>query len=285
MSKLLVLSGKGGTGKTTIALALINLFHSKAFADVDVDAPNLHLIVNPQSLANKKDFIGGKIVKIDQTKCIQCHQCEQACKFDAISNLKVNEYLCEGCLACVQVCPVSAIDVLDDISGETMTYDNQDNFFATAKLKMGRGNSGKLVTNVKEQLPEVKGISVIDGSPGIGCPVVASINGVDMVLIVTEPSLSGMADMERIIKTCEILDVKYMVCINRYDINMKITNKIQEYCKNKHITIVGEIPYDPNVISYQNKMINIINVETSAKASIVNMSHKIIEKIKEEESL
>lgn len=191
MKQLLILSGKGGTGKTTVASAFIELSKVQAFADCDVDAPNLHLVISQLSEPAKTDYYGfGKAV-IDQEKCIRCGLCEENCNFGAIKDFSIGEFECEGCGVCVEICPVQAITMQDHVSGNMMLYKNDGRVFSTAQLKMGSGASGKLVTAVKQQLTQEapdSELAIIDGSPGIGCPVIASISGVDFVLIVAEPT-------------------------------------------------------------------------------------------------
>lgn len=279
MKELLILSGKGGTGKTTIASAFIKLSEAKAFADCDVDAPNLHLVMKNLSKANTKDFYGLDKAKINQDKCIQCGLCEKHCNFNAIAyNESKDQYIvdtfaCEGCSVCEFVCPENAIIMNPAIAGELMLYEN-DNIFSTACLKMGSGNSGLLVTDVKKgmkSIPVESELAIIDGSPGIGCPVIASISGVDMILIVTEPSVSGISDLERIIKTANHFKTPIAVCINKYDINLDNTNKIIDLCKNLNINFVGKIPYDKEAIKAVNKGLTIIDVECPAGNSTKNV--------------
>lgn len=276
MKKLLILSGKGGTGKTTVASAFIKFFDNYVFADCDVDAPNLHLVLAGENKPVTSDYYGLEKSVIDSSKCISCAECYNNCKFDAIEMIDdkftVNEYACEGCSVCQLVCPVGAVKMLDDVAGELMLY-NKGMMFSTAKLKMGRGNSGKLVTEVKKQLPAdtSERIAVIDGSPGIGCPVIASISGVDFVLIVAEPSLSGMSDMERIIKTAKIFQTKVAVCINKYDACLEIAQKIEDYCKENNLDFVGTIPYDKSVSKAINSGKTIADVECKARDAIMNV--------------
>ncbi len=259
MKKLLILSGKGGTGKTTIAGAFIKMNNIKAFADCDIDAPNLDLIIEQKSAPQKKDYIGmGKAI-IDKGKCNNCGICMANCRFDSIKKLEfayeVDTYSCEGCAVCEAICPQNAISINPDVAGELMLY-NKDNTFSTAKLKMGSGTSGKLVTEVKKQLDiadKIVDIAIIDGSPGIGCPVIASITGVDMVLIVAEPSISGISDMKRIINTAKVFSVKIAICINKYDTNMGKTDEIEKLCKENGYSFLGKIPFDKNVVISMNK--------------------------------
>ena len=229
MKQLLILSGKGGTGKTTIASAFIKLADAKAYADCDVDAPNLHLITGWSAEPAKTDYYGLPKAEINSELCIQCDQCRQNCRFDAISigeKYKVDPFACEGCGVCEYVCPVEAITMIPAVAGELMLYSDGEKVFSTAQLKMGSGTSGMLVTEVKKQMKAATvdtELAIIDGSPGIGCPVIASLSGVDMVLIVAEPSISGISDMERIINTAAKFGTKTAVCINKYDTNIENT--------------------------------------------------------------
>ncbi|MEG1761885.1 MAG: ATP-binding protein [Hydrogenoanaerobacterium sp.] len=258
MKKLLILSGKGGTGKTTVAAAFIDFLNSKAFADCDVDAPNLHLVVKETQASENKNYYGGQKAIINLQKCTACGVCVDNCRFDAIiktgSVCKINEYACEGCGVCFRSCLQGAVRMSDDIAGEQMLF-KSDRVFSTAKLKMGRGNSGKLVTEVKAELfknaPQAE-LAIIDGSPGVGCPVIASVSGVDLVLIVAEPSLSGISDMERIIKTTEILGTKAAICVNKYDISAENTDAIERFCTKNGLAFVGRIPYDKKALSAVN---------------------------------
>jgi len=255
VKQLLILSGKGGTGKTTVASAFIELSKGKAFADCDVDAPNLHLVMSQLSEPVKTDYYGfGKAV-IDQEKCIRCGLCEKNCNFGAIKDFSIGEFECEGCGVCVEICPVQAITMQEHVSGDMMLYKNDGRVFSTAQLKMGSGSSGKLVTAVKQQLtqeaPDSK-LAIIDGSPGIGCPVIASISGVDFVLIVSEPTISGMHDMKRIIETSKHFGVSCAVCINKFDVNEDTANEIESYCNGLSVPVIGRIPYDGTVVKAVN---------------------------------
>src|SRR5690554_5652954 len=234
MKQLLILSGKGGTGKTTIASAFIKLLNAKAYADCDVDAPNLHLILNQSSKVKKSDYYGLPKAEIDTNLCIECDLCRQKCRFDAINkdiNYQVDYYGCEGCGVCEAICPVAAVSMKPAVAGELMLHEN-DAIFSTAQLKMGSGTSGMLVSEVKKQMKSAAvatDLAIIDGSPGIGCPVIASLSGVDMVLIVTEPSISGISDMERIVATAAKFGIKTAICINKYDTNPVNAKKIEQY--------------------------------------------------------
>ena len=274
MKQLLILSGKGGTGKTTIASAFIKLSNAKAYADCDVDAPNLHLITEQNSEPRKTDYYGLPKAEINPELCIECDRCRQNCRFDSISvdkKYKVDPFACEGCGVCKTVCPVEAISLKPDVAGELMLYANEGEVFSTAQLKMGSGTSGMLVTEVKKQMKsEVVDayLAIIDGSPGIGCPVIASLSGVDMVLIVAEPSISGISDLERIIKTAAKFGTKTVVCINKFDTNVENTEKIEELCKKQGLGFMGRIPFDSNAVKAINNGQTIVDIDCASGAVV-----------------
>ncbi len=280
MKQLLILSGKGGTGKTTIASAFIKLANAKAYADCDVDAPNLHLITGWNVEPVKTDYYGLPKAKINPELCIECDQCRQNCRFDAISideKYKVNPFACEGCGVCGYVCPVEAIIMTPAVAGELMLYSDGKKVFSTAQLKMGSGTSGKLVTEVKKQMKSAAvdtGLAIIDGSPGIGCPVIASLSGVDMVLIVAEPSISGISDMERIINTAAKFGTKTAVCINKYDTNIENTKKIEKFCKKQGLLFIGSIPFDSNAVKSINNGQTIVDIECTSGTAVKEVYHK-----------
>jgi len=217
--------------------------------------------------------------EINPKLCINCGLCKQNCRFDAInfeSEYKVNYYACEGCGVCEAICPVNAVSLNDEVAGELNLY--QDNaIFSTAKLKMGSATSGKLVTEVKKQIKNDSvnyEIAIIDGSPGIGCPVIASISGVDMVLVVAEPSISGISDMERIIKTAEKFQVTTAICVNKYDTNIENTGKIEDYCKQYDYPFVGRIPFDKYAIKVINSKKSIVDIDCMAGTAVRDILKK-----------
>jgi MinD superfamily P-loop ATPase len=273
MKQLLILSGKGGTGKTTVASAFIKLSKTKIFADCDVDAPNLHLLMMRESEPSRTDYYGMPKAVIDPSLCVSCGLCEEHCRFGAIDshpNYHVNLFACEGCGVCAHQCPAKAIEMNAMIDGTLMRYHDHEKTFATASLKIGSGTSGKLVTAVKTQVndaikarytanhfPNVvdadSEVAIIDGSPGIGCPVIASISGVDLVLVVAEPTLSGMSDMIRILETSKKMGTNTAVCVNKFDINNVIALEIEKYCDNNDIPYLGDIPFDDRISTLINE--------------------------------
>lgn len=282
MKKLLILSGKGGTGKTTIASGFIKIGNIKAYADCDVDAPNLHLIIEQKTEPEKNNYYGMGKAKINTDLCLACGLCRINCRFEAIkendSILEVDYYSCEGCGVCKAICPSGAIDIYEDIAGELMLF-NDDKLFSTAELKMGSGTSGKLVTEVKKRLKlaeKYAEVAIIDGSPGIGCPVIASISGVDMVLVVAEPSLSGISDMKRIIETAKKFNVFTLVCVNKFDTNIDNTNIIEKFCIDSGLTFVGKIPFDKNIVYALNRGESITNTDCEGTRAIKEIYEKTI---------
>lgn len=289
MRQLLILSGKGGTGKTTVAAAFIKLAQARACADCDVDAPNLHFTLNRGNPSDKTPFYGLDIASIDRERCQQCGLCLRYCRFGAIVHkdgmYTVNPPACEGCGVCGAVCPEKAVSLVRDPAGEMMLYADAASVFSTARLKMGKGNSGMLVTEVKKRMsaaaaPQTS-VAVIDGSPGIGCPVIASLSGVDMVLIVAEPSLSGISDMERIVKTARKFGVPMAVCVNKHDMSKANTQAIETFCAQNGIPFTGKIPFDPLVVKTVNSGQSIIDVDCpSGKAvhSIFTVTMSLLSK-------
>lgn len=249
MKQLAVISGKGGTGKTSIVAAFASLAKNAVLADCDVDAADLHLILKPQIRKTMK-FYGLKIASIDNSSCVDCKKCYESCKFDAITQkIQLLKESCEGCGVCAFVCPVDAITMIDRESGFAYISETRCGPMAHAALHTAEEASGKLVTVVRNNASQIaeethKDLIIIDGPPGIGCPVISTITGVDLVLIVTEPTLSAIHDLNRILGVAQHFNVPAVVCINKASINADNTKKIEEYCKKNNILIVGKLPYD-----------------------------------------
>lgn len=256
MKEIVVVSGKGGTGKTVITASLGVLAQDKVMADCDVDAANLHLLLHPRIKESHK-FKGGKTAIIDREKCAGCGKCEEVCRFQAPykkdGGYSIDEFSCEGCGACILVCPVEAIRLKEEEAGEWFISETEYGPFVHAQLGIAQENSGKLVSAVREKardiaIEEKLDYVVIDGPPGIGCPVIASLTGVDTALVVTEPTISGIHDMERVIQVAFHFGAKVYLSINKFDLNLENTHRIEKYAQENGIEIVGRIPYEEKVI-------------------------------------
>jgi MinD superfamily P-loop ATPase len=259
MKELVVISGKGGTGKTSIVAAFAALAKNAVLADCDVDAADLHLVLEPK-VKRTNDFSGGKQASIIAEKCIGCGKCRDMCRFDAINfngpgndvvdkTFTVDPVSCEGCKVCVEFCPVDAIEFNDSINGQWFISDTRFGPMVHAKLGIAEENSGKLVTVIRKEAKKIaqeqkKDLLIVDGSPGIGCPVIASITAADLVLVVTEPTLSGKHDLDRVSKLTASFGIKRMVCVNKADVNPQITDQITEDAKKQGLKVIGTIAYD-----------------------------------------
>jgi len=254
MKKLTVISGKGGTGKTTFTANLVSLMENVVIADCDVDAPNLHLLLKPE---NKGDEIyrGAKLAVKDPEKCIDCGLCYDNCRFNAIrkSDFSVINLKCEGCGVCAEVCPTDALKMEKIVTGNIYRAESKYGPMIHARLIPGADTSGKLVSEVKkiadEKAEEINAEwIVVDGSPGIGCPVIASLNDADMALLVTEPTLTGFSDLRRVIEVIEHFNIDAGLVINKYDINTDISDKIEAYCRDENIELFAKIPYSKKIV-------------------------------------
>jgi MinD superfamily P-loop ATPase len=276
-----IVSGKGGTGKTTIAAAFAALVKNKVMVDCDVDAADLHLLLRPEILIHEKYF-GGRSPRVDFERCTRCGLCTEICRFHAIDSGVVNLIACEGCGFCSHVCPEGAIVMEEAFSGDWFVSETPYGPFVHARLGIGEENSGKLVTAVRKKavgIAKEKSLSLIliDGPPGIGCPVTASLTGVNLVLAVTEPTLSGIHDLERILKLTEHFKIPSMVCINKFDINLGNTAQIASYCKKNGSRLIGEIPYEPRVVEALVQRKTVIDYPCNGVQEIV---HRMWEEVK-----
>ena len=252
MKQLLVISGKGGTGKTTLVSSFASLAEEKVLSDCDVDAADLHLVLNPR-VNQKEEFSGAKEAVKDDSKCSECGYCYEHCRFDAIDeNFEIDHFRCEGCGVCAYVCPEGAIEMEDVLSGYSMESTTDFGSMVHGELKAGEETSGKLVSELKgkaQKIAEAEGkeLIIIDGSPGMGCPVIASLADVDLALIVTEPTASGLSDLKRVKELSDHFDVETEIVINKYDLNLDKVREIEEFAEKNDIRMAGKIPYDSSV--------------------------------------
>jgi MinD superfamily P-loop ATPase len=256
MKQLVVISGKGGTGKTIITAAIATLAQNKVMVDCDVDAANLYLLLHPE-IQETHQFIGGKKARIDGEKCTLCGECMDICRFEAIAEKEDGEIItdpisCEGCGTCSYICPVEAIEMKESVSGQWFVSRTKYGPFVHARLGIAEENSGKLVTEVRKKAKEIADKNnldfvIIDGPPGIGCPVISSLSGTDLALVVTEPTLTGIHDMGRVVQMAKHFNTQTACCINKCDINSQNSARIETWCKKNSIPLLGKIPFDEKV--------------------------------------
>jgi MinD superfamily P-loop ATPase len=256
MKEIVIISGKGGTGKTVIAASFAVLAKEKVMADCDVDASNLYLLLHPE-IKEKNDFYAGIIPSIDLEKCTNCGRCQEVCRFDAIETIKgqtvIDFISCEGCGLCALVCPVQAIQMKENLCGEWYISKTKYGPLVHARLGIAEENSGKLVTLVRQNARAIAKknnfeLLIVDGPPGIGCPLIATLSGANLAVVVTEPTLSGIHDLERVVKVAQHFGVKTVVIINKYDINLENSVKLEEWCRKDNIPVIGKIHFD-NIIT------------------------------------
>ena len=257
MKQLVIISGKGGTGKTVIAASFAALAHNSVLADVDVDASNLHLLLQPEIL-ERHDFTGGSKARIDAGLCTACGRCLSLCRYGALSadgggKAGVNPLSCEGCGFCSHICDEGAIVMEPCLSGEWFVSRTRFGPFVHARLGIAQENSGKLVTEVRRKAREIgeregRDILIMDGSPGIGCPVIASLSGTDLALVVTEPTPSGIHDMTRIVDLAGHFKIRTICAVNKFDLNTENTRQLETWCAEHEILIAGKIPFDTEVV-------------------------------------
>jgi MinD superfamily P-loop ATPase len=293
MRQLVILSGKGGTGKTSVTAAFAHLASSAdslanaVLADADVDAANLELVLAPQVLESQ-DFWGGKLANIDPNMCNGCGICEQTCRFDAIHpgalGYEVDPITCDGCAACVYQCPESAITMQPQLAGEWFRSESLYGPLFHAALTPAQENSGKLVTLVKQNarllaMDEGYNLVLVDGPPGIGCPVISAASGADLALIVTEPTAAGVHDMRRVLQTTDHFGVNALICINKADIYPQGAAEIEAFCQEEGIPMVGRIPFDLTVTEamVQGQAVTSFAPEAPASQAIQEIWMKVID--------
>lgn len=281
--EVVIISGKGGTGKTTVTSSLSKLIQNKIIVDADVDAADMFILLKPE-IIHKELFKGKSVAKIDYDLCTSCGICKQLCRFDAISfnneKYEINEFLCDGCTLCEISCPVNAIKMKQQTVGEWYISKTDWGDMIHAKLYPGAENSGNLVTMIKVQadrLSREKNISlvIIDGPPGIGCPVTSALSGANYAIIVTEPTMSAIHDMKRALETTTHFNIKTGIVINKFDINEDKTKIIEEFAKENNIEILAKIPFDKCIVDAQ------INLKTVIEDNKCKHIVKSIEKIKQ----
>jgi len=288
--ELVIVSGKGGTGKTSLAGTLASLFQNKIIADCDVDAANLHIILTPEEVFSQKEFTGGKKAHINLNHCTQCGVCRDICRYDAISEeFIVDPVSCEGCGACFFLCPVRAIDFTPQLAGHCYICSTSSNdCFVFAELLPGEENSGKLVAMVRSEAREEAKkedvrLILIDGPPGIGCPVISSLTGTHLALIVTEPTPTGIHDLKRIVDLALHFKIKVALVVNKSDINPQYVTEIRQYCEKQGLAYLGEIPYEVKITEAQKEMKTILDFAPECEASrAIREIHKKIQSILEE---
>jgi len=260
MKEIVVISGKGGTGKTTVLACYARMSESAVIADCDVDAPNLHLLVRPDTI-KKELFVGSKLAWIEASKCSNCQDCVPFCRFGAIkvvgrfgiNKVAIDGGLCEGCGLGARMCPSRAITMMEKVVGEWFVSDTKYGMMIHAQLKPGEENSGRLVAMVKQQAKMVArengaALVLVDGPPGIGCPVISSLSGADLALIVTEPTKSGKSDYVRIADLGKGFGLKMALIVNRADLNPGLTEEIVADARERQIPCIGTIPYDEELM-------------------------------------
>lgn len=257
MKEITIISGKGGTGKTSVTASFAFLAKNRVVVDADVDAANLFLTL-PHKTIHQESFIGGRIAKIDPAICTECGECRERCQFDAISaDFIVDPIACEGCKVCVHYCPVDAILFEQQTCGERFFSETDNGPMVHAKLGIAQENSGMLVSLLRQQAREIAKkekipLIIVDGPPGIGCPVIASITNADAILIVTEPSMSGMHDMERVKLLADQMRIPALLCINKADLNQEKSDQMKAFALANNIIFAGEIPFDRDVTASMN---------------------------------
>jgi len=284
MKEIVVVSGKGGTGKTSLSASFAALAERAGVADCDVDAPNLAIVLAPR-IEKSTPFTGGKIAVPDRDACTACGCCVESCRFEAIAleapaddrdreSAVVDRLSCEGCGVCAAVCPEGAIHLEPVVNGEWFVSRTRYGPFVHARLGLGQDNSGKLVALVRKEaraLAERESLDLLisDGPPGIGCPVIASIGGADLVLIVAEPTVSALHDFERVAELARHFEVPALVCINKADLNPSLADRLEHAAEALGVATVGRIPYDDDFVHAQIRQATVIEYAPRGIGAVV----------------
>ena len=293
MKELLVLSGKGGTGKTSILGSFAVLCKNAMLVDCDVDASDLHLLLSPRVL-EKNDFISGVTARVNEKGCNGCGTCAELCHFEAIAMTRedialVDPLACEGCAVCAHFCPEDAIELEPNHCGFWYFSETDYGPMVHAELMPGEENSGQLVSLVKQKARQraeklLKDIILVDGPPGIGCPVIASVSGADLIMVVTEPTQSGLHDLERIIDLSRHFKIRTCVCINKWELNEEMTAKVELACARLGIPVVGRVPFDETVVESLVQGVPVVKYkDCNASKSIANIWSAIEKMMTQEE--
>jgi len=281
MKELVVISGKGGTGKTSLAASFAVLAHRPVVADCDVDAADLHLVLSPR-IKKRHEFRSGHEAVVCQEDCIGCGACLAHCRFGAVrmngksagdATFFIDPVACEGCGVCVRFCPVEAIDFPERLCGEWMVSDTRCGPMVHARLGVAAENSGKLVSTVRREARRIAEeenhpLVIVDGPPGIGCPVIASVTGATLVLAVTEPTVSGEHDLERVLALARHFDIPAAVCVNKWDLNPEMTKRIEDQARQAGARVVGRVRYDPAVTLAQMQERAVVENEAPAAEDV-----------------
>jgi MinD superfamily P-loop ATPase len=293
MKEMVVISGKGGTGKTSIVASFAAFAKNAVLADCDVDAADLHLLLDPD-IKQTHDFSGGKLAAVVSEKCICCGRCREVCNFDAVrldgpgndiivKTYSIDPISCEGCGVCARFCPVDAIEFEDTVNGQWFISETRFGPMVHARLGIARENSGKLVSLIRKEAKQIAAERnndhiIVDGPPGIGCPVIASVAGADLVVAVTEPTLSGRHDLDRVVELTRHFGIPTVICINKCDINGRLAEEIRNAAGKNNLKIVGEIPYDPAVTKAQVAGKSVVEYSNgSLKDHIISLWESVME--------
>jgi MinD superfamily P-loop ATPase len=297
LKEIVVISGKGGTGKTSIVASFAALATNAVLADCDVDAADLHLVLQPD-IKQTHDFSGGKLASVIAEKCIGCGRCEEVCNFDAAvfagpandvvgKTYVIDSIACEGCGVCTRFCPVDAIEFEDAVNGQWFISQTRFGPMVHARLGIAQENSGKLVSVIRKQAGRLAGeqqkdIIIVDGAPGIGCPVIASITAADLVLIVTEPTASAKHDLKRVLKLTGHFRIPTAVCINKYDLNPAMARMIEQHTQQEDLQVVGRINYDNVVTEAQVAGKSVVEYSNGpVKEQIVSLWESVLDMLSE----